>query len=217
MWSSDVPVAPRAAGFGAAGPCSNFRNFVVHAKTPVMQANAAIQKPPRHFLPESFRLTTWDAVAPYFKALQDQPINSVQELEGWLKNLSELEAVISEDASWRQIRMTCDTTNEEYRNAFTYFCTEIQPRLQPVAFELNKKLLACPYTKELDQKKYFTYLRSVKKSVELFREKNVPLISSVSVMQQQYGEITGAMTIEVDGREYTLQQASKFLESRDRN
>jgi oligoendopeptidase F len=181
-----------------------------------MQANAAIQKPPRHFLPESFELTTWEALEPYFKALEDQPLQSVEALEGWLKNLSELEAVISEDASWRQIRMTCDTTNEAYRNAFVYFCTGIQPRLQPYAFALNKKLLACAWTKDLDQKKYFTYLRSVKKSVELFREKNVPLISSLSVLQQRYGEITGAMTIEVEGKEYTLQQASRFLESTDR-
>jgi oligoendopeptidase F len=36
-------------------------------------------------------------------------------------------------------------------------------------------------------------------------------------MQQQYGAIAGKMTVEVNGQEYTLQQASKFLESHDRN
>ena len=35
-------------------------------------------------------------------------------------------------------------------------------------------------------------------------------------MQQQYGAIAGKMTIEVNGQEYTLQQASKFLENHDR-
>jgi oligoendopeptidase F len=35
--------------------------------------------------------------------------------------------------------------------------------------------------------------------------------------KQQYGVITGKMTITVDGQEYTLQQAGKFLESADRN
>jgi oligoendopeptidase F len=34
----------------------------------------------------------------------------------------------------------------------------------------------------------------------------------MNVMQQQYGVIAGKMTIEVDGKEYTLQQAAKFLE-----
>ncbi|TAN20975.1 MAG: M3 family oligoendopeptidase [Chitinophagaceae bacterium] len=182
-----------------------------------MQANANIKKLPRHFLPEGFKVSTWEALKPYFDHLREREIRSVKDLEQWLKDMSELEAVISEDASWRQIRMTCDTTNEEYRNAFTYFCMEIQPQLQPYAFDLNKKLLDCSFTKELDQKKYFTYLRSVKKSVELYREKNVPIMAELSVMQQQYGQITGAMTIEVNGKEYTLQQASKFLENPDRN
>ena len=38
----------------------------------------------------------------------------------------------------------------------------------------------------------------------------------MNVMQQQYGVIAGKMTIEVDGKEYTLQQATKFLENNDR-
>ena len=64
--------------------------------------------------------------------------------------------------------------------------------------------------------KYFTYLRTVRKSIELFREENIPLQAELAVLQQQYGIITGKMTIEVNGQEYTLQQAAKFLESHDR-
>lgn len=181
------------------------------------QSNSAtLQKLPRHFLPEEFKVTTWETLQSYFDILLQKDLRSVSDLEQWLRDLSEVEAVVSEDACWRQIRMTCDTTSEEYRNAFQYFCLEIQPKLQPYAFELNKKLLACPFTSELDPQKYFTYLRGVKKSVELFREENVPIQASLSVMQQQYGQITGAMTIAVNGREYTLQQAAKFMESPDR-
>jgi oligoendopeptidase F len=130
--------------------------------------------------------------------------------------MSELEAVVSEDACWRQIRMTCDTTDKSLEEAFTYFCMQIQPKLQPYADALNKKLINSPFTKDLDPSKYFTYLRGVKKNIELFREENIPLQAELSVMQQQYGVITGAMTVEVKGREYTLQQASKFLEDHDR-
>ena len=131
--------------------------------------------------------------------------------------MSELEAVVSEDACWRQIKMTCDTTDKTLEEAFTFFCMEIQPKLQPYADALNKKLINSPFTQELDQQKYFTYLRNVRKNIELFREANIPLQAELSVMQQQYGVITGAMTVEVNGQEYTLQQASKFLESHDRN
>jgi oligoendopeptidase F len=93
---------------------------------------------------------------------------------------------------------------------------EIQPKIQPYAFALNKKLVESPFTKELNQEKFFTYLRSVRKSIELFREENIPIHAELAMLQQKYGMITGQMTIEVKGNTYTLQQASKFFESHDR-
>ncbi len=178
--------------------------------------DANIEKQPRTLLPENFTVTTWDALQPYFEELQQRPLGNVSELEQWLKDVSELEAVISEDACWRQIRMTCDTTDKVLEEAFTYFCMEIQPKLQPYADALNKKLLACEWVKDLDQELYATYLRSVRKQVKLFREENVPLLAELSVMSQQYGAIAGKMTINVNGQEYTLQQAARFLENSDR-
>ena len=181
-----------------------------------MILSADIKKLERHFLPKDLVITNWETIEPYFKDLTDRPINSVDDLQHWLKDMSELEAAISEDACWRQIKMTCDTTNQALEESFTFFMMEIQPKIQPYADVLNKKLIASPFTKELDQKKFFTYLRSVKKSIDLFREANIPLQAELSVMQQQYGAIAGKMTIEVNGQEYTLQQASKFLENHDR-
>jgi oligoendopeptidase F len=181
-----------------------------------MQPSADIQKLPRHFVPKDFVITNWESLEPFFQNLASREILSPADLEQWLLDLSELEAVVSEDACWRQIRMTCDTTNPALEEAFTYFCMEIQPKLQPYADQLNKKLISNPFTTELDQQKYFTYLRSVRKSIDLFREANIPIQAELSVMQQQYGAIAGKMTVEVDGQEYTLQQAAKFLESHDR-
>ncbi|MBA4196999.1 MAG: M3 family oligoendopeptidase [Chitinophaga sp.] len=182
-----------------------------------MQLSADIQKLPRHFLPQDFTITTWEALEPYFKNLVDRAINSVDDLQAWLKDMSELEAVVSEDACWRQIKMTCDTTDKSLEEAFTFFMMEIQPKVQPYADVLNKKLINSPFTKELPQDKFFTYLRSVKKSIDLFREANIPLQAELAVMQQQYGVIAGKMTVEVNGQEYTLQQASKFLQNHDRS
>ena len=178
--------------------------------------NAHIIAAPLHFLPADFAVTTWDVLQPYFETLQNREINNVTALEKWLQDLSELEAVISEDACWRQIRMTRDTASKEYEEAFTYFCMEIQPKLQPYADALNRKLLASPYKDQLDQQLYFTYLRNVQKQVKLFNEKNVPIQAELNVLAQQYGVISGSMTIHVNGQEFTLQQAAKFLENPDR-
>lgn len=181
-----------------------------------MKLSADIQKLPRTFLPENFEVKDWDSLKPYFEELLEREIRSAGELETWLHNLSELEAVVTEDACWRQIRMTCDTDNKEYEEAFNYFYTEIQPKIQPIADKLNRKLVESPYCRQLDRDKYFTYIRSVKNSIELFREENVPLFAELSVQQQQYGVITGKMTVNVNGQELTLQQAAKYLENPDR-
>lgn len=177
---------------------------------------ADIKPVERSFLPKDFTITTWDALEPYFTSLLNKAINSKADLEQWLKDSSELEAVISEDACWRQVRMTCDTENKELEEAFNYFYMEIAPKMQPYADKLNRKLMDSPFTNQLDHDKYFTYLRSIKKSIELFREENIPINAELSVMQQQFGQIAGKMTVEVEGKEYTLQQAAKFLENPNR-
>lgn len=182
-----------------------------------MKHTANITTPRRYFLPADFTVTDWKSLEPYFNDLLERKINSREDLEKWLMDSSELEAIVSEDANWRQIRMTCDTENKELENAFTYFVMEIQPHIQYYADKLNKKLIESPFTKELDHDKYFTYLRNIKKNIDLFREENIPLNSELSVMAQQFGVIAGKMTVEVDGKEYTLQQATKFLESPNRN
>ncbi len=178
---------------------------------------ANIQKLTRHFLPANFELTDWPTLEPYFKSLLEQQINSKTDLELWLKNMSELEAAINEDACWRQIKMTCDTENKTLEEAFNFFCMQIQPQIQPYSDALNKKLLASPYLQELDKDTYYTYLRSTQKNIDLFRAENIPLQAEVAVLQQQYGQITGAMMVTVNEQQYTLQQAAKFLESEDRN
>jgi oligoendopeptidase F len=181
-----------------------------------MKQRADIRKVPRTLLPESFTVTDWNSLEPYFKELLERPINNSQELDKWLHDMSELEAIVSEDACWRQIKMTCDTENKSLEDAFVFFVTEIQPQIQVYADKLNRKLVENPFTEKLDQQKYFTYLRSVRKSIDLFREENIPLQSELSVLQQQYGQISGKMTVEINGQEYTLQQAAKMLESSDR-
>jgi len=181
-----------------------------------MTYTADIHKLERHFLPENFVVKDWETLEPYFKELADRPIDSPKAIIQWLKDMSELEAIISEDACWRQIKMTCDTENKELEESFTFFMMNIQPKIQPYADMLNRKLIESPFTKELDQKTFFTYLRTVKKNIDLFRESNIQLQAELGVEAQKFGVISGKMTVEVKGQEYTLQQAAKFLEDPDR-
>jgi oligoendopeptidase F len=175
-----------------------------------------IHKKTRTYLPQNLEIK-WETLEPLFKELTKRPINSVEELEHWLHDRSELEAALEEDFAWRYIRMTCDTTSEELLQNFQYFATEIEPKIAPYSNELNKKLVSSEWVGHLDHKKYFIYLRGVKKSLELFREENIPLLTEIQVEQQKYQSITGSMSVHIGDKEFTLEQAAVFLKDTERS
>jgi oligoendopeptidase F len=170
----------------------------------------------RHFLPNDFRVDSWKNLLPFYKELKERVISSVQELEKWMKDRNELDAAVSEDAGWRYIRMTCDTTNEVHTKAYEFFVAEIQPHLIAYDNDFNKKLIDSPFLKALDAAKYRIYLRGVKKKLEIFREENIPLLTQLQTLEQKYGAINGAMSVVVNGEEITLQKAAFHLKSPDR-
>jgi oligoendopeptidase F len=175
-----------------------------------------IHKKTRTFIPADLEIK-WENLEPLYKDLVNRPINSVEDLEHWLHERSELEAALEEDFAWRYIRMTCDTNNEGLLQAFQYFATDIEPQTASYSNELNKKLVASEYLDKLDNAKYYVYLRGVKKSLELFRESNIPVQTQIQVEQQKYQSISGAMSVHIGDKEYTLEQASVFLKDTDRS
>ncbi|HMR18514.1 MAG TPA: M3 family oligoendopeptidase, partial [Sphingobacterium sp.] len=114
------------------------------------------------------------------------------------------------------IRMTCDTTNQNLVEDFQYFATEIEPQIAPLNNELDKKLIASPYLDSLGGDGYDIYIRKVRKSLEIFREENIPLFTEAQLKQQEYQSIIGSLSVTIDGKEITLQQAGTVLLENDR-
>lgn len=175
-----------------------------------------LAKPTRLFLPQNFTLCNWEDVQPYFVSLLERELTSASDLMQWLADRSELEAVLEEDLAWRYIRVSRDTQNEDHTQAYTHFVQRIQPHMAPLDDQLNRKLLACPFTGDLIGEDYRIYLRGVKKAVELFREENIPLQSAISTESQEFGSISAAQTIQHEGKEITMQQAATHLKNPDR-
>lgn len=178
--------------------------------------NLIINKKPRTYIPQDLKME-WANLEPILNELLHRAINNVDELEQWLKDKSELEAALEEDFAWRYIKMSCDTANEDLVKDFQYFATEIEPKISPIANELNKKFSESQFIDELDQDKYFVYIRAVKKALELYREENIELFTQLQVAQQKYQGITGAMSVTINDQEYTLEQAANFLKDTDRD
>jgi len=175
------------------------------------------RKKARGFIPEDFKVTEWNEIEPYFNDLLNRKISSKEELEKWFLDRSELEAILSEDMAWRYIRMTCDTENEELREKYIFFVQEIQPKIAPLSHKMNKKALKNSCIDQLEHTGYDIMIRGLKKEFEIFREENIPLFTELQTESQKYGQISGAMTVEIDGKEMTLQQAAVLLQSTDRN
>lgn len=119
----------------------------------------------RQYLSPDFKITTWDNLKPLFEELKNRAINSVTDLKKWMKDHSELEAVLNEDGAWRYIKMTCNTQDEQLQESFNYFVTEIEPHISPYSNDLNKKLIDCPFVEQLEKDTYFVYVRGVKRAL----------------------------------------------------
>jgi oligoendopeptidase F len=174
-----------------------------------------IPKKTRNYIPQDLEMK-WENLAPVFDELLKRSIETLPELEKWLKDKSELEAALEEDFAWRYIRMSCDTNNEALVQAFQYFATEIEPKISPIANELNIKLINHELVDELDPEKYFVYLRAIRKSLEIYRSENIELFTKLQVSQQKYQAISGAMSVKLNDQEYTLEQAATFLKDVNR-
>ena len=173
-------------------------------------------RPARPFIGESIGLQSWNDVKPFYDELLQRPITNADELKQWLMDRSELESYLSEEFAWRYIRMTCDTANEELINNLNFFIAEIQPPMTAYGNDLDLKAVNSPYISELTDEGYAVMVRGMKKAIEIFREENIPLQTELQTEERKYGAIAGAMTVNIDGREITLPEASDRLQSTDR-
>jgi len=141
----------------------------------------------------------------------------LEDFKQWLRDLSEVEAVVSENAGWRYIKMSVDTTNQEASNSYELFVTQIQPKIAPYQDLFNKKLLSTPFNTEMTDAAYKIYLRSIQKELDLYRSENIDLFATLSTERQKFGGIVGNQSIEVQGAQVTLQKAAQELKSLDRS
>ena len=174
-----------------------------------------IQKSKRHFLDEHLKIEAWENLKPYFDDLISRDISQQVDFENWLKDRSELDAVLEEDLAWRYIRMSIETNNESLANDYTFFVTKIQPELAPLEDTLNRKFMESPLRHNYTDSAYKIYFRSIETQVQLFREKNVSIEAELNELAQKYGAISAAQSIEYNGETLTMQKASQLLKEQD--
>ena len=68
------------------------------------------------------------------------------------------------------VDMTCDTENEEIKQAYLDFVENVEPELAKIGDLLNRKLAESPYADQLNSEEYKVLLRDTRMDLALFRE-----------------------------------------------
>jgi oligoendopeptidase F len=172
---------------------------------------------PRRFVPAEADMGDWGQIQPLFEALESRRIDTVEQLEQWLVDTSELTSCIREESSERYVAMTCNTEDKEAEQAYLYFIEQIDPKCKPRWQKLRERYVGSSARSKLSPDRYKVYDRSAVTAVEIFREANIPLQTKEEKLDQGYKKLCGAMTVEYDGKEQTLQQMGRYQKDPDRS
>ena len=174
--------------------------------------------PLRRFLAPDMDLGDWASIAPEFDRLEVRAPQclTVDELEGWLMDWSELSAALEEEGTKRYIAMTCRTDDPEVERAYLDFVEKFEPFIKLRQFLLAKVFTAHPLREKLSEARYHVFNRATELQVTLFREENVALETEESLVGQKYQKLCGGLTVVFRDEERTLAQMGRFLEEPDR-
>ena len=167
-------------------------------------------------LADDFNATSWEDLEPVTKSLLERSVENADDLESLFKDISDMAEHVSEAGAKLYIGMTCDTENEDKQAAFMSFVENIRPKMSEVSNQIDLKIANLDFLDSLPER-YDLILRSMNNSIQIFREENIPLSVECTRLSTEYQKISGAMTVEFEGKERTMPQMRKFLESNNRD
>ena len=176
----------------------------------------AANMPVRKFVPQQLDPSDFSKLEPLYRSLLDRQIHSAAELERWLADLSELTAVVDEFGSRKYIDKSCHTDDKQIEAAYMNFVENVEPKIKPIFFQIQKKFLSSPFRTQLHGQRFELLAKKWGVDVELFRDENVPIETQITKTVTEYDKICGEMMVNFQGKDYTLQQMQKFIEKPDR-
>src|SRR3954464_1955674 len=177
----------------------------------------AVAPPPhRSFVPAQVDVADFARLESLYRDLLERPVDTVERLQRWLADFAELSAVVDEYGSRRYIDKSCHTDDKAIEQAYLHFVENVEPRIKPLYFQLQKKFLESPARTQLPLKGLNILSRKWAADVDLFRDENVPLETELTKLANEYDKIMGGMVVEFRGKEYTPQQMGRFGDDADR-
>ncbi|MGB0389140.1 MAG: M3 family oligoendopeptidase [Ardenticatenaceae bacterium] len=156
----------------------------------------------------------WQALSERYEALLESPLTA-KEVPTWLREWSDLEAQIKEDASQAASRSHENTADQVAEERYLHYVREILPKMEVAHDQLVQRLFKVEdYTPPADQQ---LMMQDFHVTRRLFRAENVPLQTEISVLRNQFRKVTGGMTIEWAGETRTFNQAALLYTKAERD
>ncbi|MHC4342240.1 MAG: M3 family oligoendopeptidase [Planctomycetota bacterium] len=175
-----------------------------------------VSVPANRFVPEGFDPTDTEALEALVQKLLDRPIGSSDELQEWIYDTGEIAAQVQGGWARRATAMHRDTRNEESKRRHLDYAQRVMPLVQRLEDRVTRRYLECEYRSGLGEE-FEVFDRHRARAAEIFREENTELFAEEQKLSAAWQEVMGAVTIELDGEEFTAQQCATKLQERDRD
>jgi len=165
--------------------------------------------------PFAIDTTRWEAFQARYDQLAGAPMDDTT-LADWLGEWSQLNKFVEEAGAVAHIEKTLDTADETAEQAFLNFIENVEPGFRRADQALKQLLLAQAADDEALGEAMRVPLRGMRNQADLFREANVPLLTELAKLGNEYDKITGGMKADWAGEERNLSQLNALLRDRDR-
>ena len=136
----------------------------------------------REFLPQEYKITVWSKLKPYYNELLKRPIHSIDALERWVLDETELNALFEEELHRRYITKLTNKNDARANDAYEYILHGIGKPIKEMKRQLRVKLVNEALFKQLDKQRFGTYLQSVQLQNEIFRKENKALYAELNFL-----------------------------------
>ncbi|HEU5230724.1 MAG TPA: M3 family oligoendopeptidase [Ktedonobacteraceae bacterium] len=148
---------------------------------------------------EAFEMLSITEIEPWYQELLNQPL-SQEVLSSWIKQWSDLSALVDETVIRFEIATTCNTADEEVEQRKHTFMEEVYAPIQKLDQRIKQQLLASG----LEPAGFAIPLRNLRAEAELYREENLPLLNEDKALSDEYMQVGGSQMVWWKGKEVAL-------------
>ena len=155
----------------------------------------------------------WESMQPHVDMLLGRSLSD-ENVADWLQKWSQFTAVLYETDAQIYREVTENTADKNAEARFELLVDQILPQAKRAEQALKQKLLGFSNTLPIENTAQM--MKRFQAEAAIFRDENVPLLSQLMKLSNEYDKIIGAMTIEWEGESLTMPKANQKLQEPNR-